>query len=317
MPLFHINAEVVGLLATLAAGSCLVLDDRFHRTNFWELMARRKVTWINAVPAVIARLEPGDDEVIPTGIRFVRSASAPLPVSTMERFEASTGIPVLETYGMTEASSQITANPLEGSRKPGSVGVPVGVELRIVADRRSALFMPSPVGGGAVGQVEIRGPSVIAAYNDGIHRDRIDGDGWLQTGDVGHLDEDGFLYIDGRMDDVINRGGQKVFPREIEEAILADPDVVEVSVVAEDDPVLGQVPAAYLVLHGVKDSSDHDKARDAVAMIQHTLDSSLVRAKRPRSLHVVPRLPAGPTGKVRRHLLHDCNLRVIYQVECR
>jgi acyl-CoA synthetase (AMP-forming)/AMP-acid ligase II len=115
LPLFHINAEVVGLLASLVAGSCLVLDDRFHRTRFWALMADRRITWINAVPAIVSRLaDPRPDEVIPSRIRFIRSASAPLPVATATRFEANTGIPVVETYGMTEAASQITANPVSG-----------------------------------------------------------------------------------------------------------------------------------------------------------------------------------------------------------
>ncbi len=127
LPLFHINAEVVGLLSTLVAGSGLVLDDSFHRTAFWDLMGRRSITWINAVPAIISRLGAlGPDETIPSGIRFIRSASAPLPVATADRFEASTGIPVIETYGMTEAASQITAHPLGVPRRSGSVGVPVG-----------------------------------------------------------------------------------------------------------------------------------------------------------------------------------------------
>ena len=170
MPLFHINAEVVGLLASLAAGSCLVLDDRFHRTRFWELMAQRRITWINAVPAIISRLATPDfDEVIPSRIRFIRSASAPLPIATSTRFEANTGIPVVETYGMTEAASQITANPVTGVRKPGSVGLPVGVEVRVVAGRLGRRQSLRPGDGGNVGHVEIRGPSVIAAYAGDHH----------------------------------------------------------------------------------------------------------------------------------------------------
>ncbi len=125
----------MGLLSALVAGSCLVLDDRFHRTGFWELMGQRRVTWINAVPAIISRLaelRPGEN--VPAGIRFVRSASAPLPVATADRFEAATGLPIIETYGMTEAASQITAHPLSVPRRAGSVGLPVGVELRVVRD---------------------------------------------------------------------------------------------------------------------------------------------------------------------------------------
>lgn len=211
LPLFHINAEVVGLLATLVAGSTLVLDDRFHRTNFWNLMGERQITWINAVPAIISRLaDPGEDETVPERIRFIRSASAPLPVATSARFEANTGIPVLETYGMTEAASQITANPLSGPRKPGSVGLPVGVELRIVADGTSVA--DDRTEDSNIGHVEIRGPSVILTYEGKHHVDRIDAEGWLRTGDLGHFDGDGYLYLDARTDDVINRGGEKVFP---------------------------------------------------------------------------------------------------------
>jgi acyl-CoA synthetase (AMP-forming)/AMP-acid ligase II len=315
LPLFHINAEVVGLLATLVAGSSLILDDRFHRTNFWETMRNHHVTWINAVPAIIARLaEPDSDEIIPPTIRFIRSASAPLPATTMTRFEERTGIAVLETYGMTEAASQITANPLSGTRKPGSVGRPVGIELRIVPEVRPADSRPVAGGQEATGHVEIRGPSVITAYGGEEHRELIDADGWLRTGDLGHLDAEGYLHLDGRTDDVINRGGEKVFPREIEEAILADPGVAAVSVIGEPDPVLGQVPVAFLVLHGIGGASDRDMARHVVARIRRTLDSAFVRAKRPVALHVVLQLPVGATGKVQRRTLREHDVLVIYYV---
>jgi acyl-CoA synthetase (AMP-forming)/AMP-acid ligase II len=276
------------------------------------------VTWINAVPAIVSRLaESSAPEVIPTGIRFIRSASAPLPAETMTRFEARTGIPVLETYGMTEAASQITANPLTGPRKPGSVGLPVGVELRVVPDA-AATREPAP-GSPAVtaGHVEIRGPSVITAYGGDQHRDRINADGWLRTGDLGHLDEDGYLFLDGRTDDVINRGGEKFFPREIEEAILVEPAVAAVSVIGQDDPVLGQVPVAFLVLHGVDDVDDRDRARQLVDRIRVGLNATLVRTKRPVALHVVAQLPVGATGKVQRRSLREHSVSVIYSLGCR
>ena len=177
LPLFHINAEVVGLLASLVAGATVVLDDRFHRTAFWADMARHRVTWINAVPAIIARLVPlAAGEVVPAGIRFVRSASAPLPEPTRRRFEDATGLPIVETYGMTEAGSQITANPLDGPRKPGSVGRPVGVELRVVADDEVATGQATAAGSTGepvVGRVEIRGPGVIGAYAGTGYEDRV------------------------------------------------------------------------------------------------------------------------------------------------
>jgi oxalate---CoA ligase len=317
LPLFHINAEVVGLLSSLVAGSCLVLDDRFHRTRFWAVMAERRITWINAVPAIISRLATPDlDEVIPSRIRFIRSASAPLPVATSTRFEANTGIPVVETYGMTEAASQITANPVTGVRKPGSVGLPVGVEVRVVADESSTAERAP---GGSVGEVEIRGPSVIEAYAGHHHGDRFDAQGWLRTGDLGHFDEDGYLYLDSRTDDVINRGGEKVFPREIEELILTDADVDGVAVVGSPDHELGQVPVAYIVLRGFEDDADIDLdvAARVTARLRDRLGAALVRSKRPVSLRVVRALPAGATGKVRRRALRDSDLPAVYHLDCR
>ena len=316
LPLFHINAEVVGLLAALVAGSTLVLDDRFHRTNFWDLMNEHRITWINAVPAIISRLaDPGANETIPARIRFIRSASAPLPVATSARFEANTGIPVLETYGMTEAASQITANPLAGPRKPGSVGLPVGVELRIITDDTSVALTEEE--DSLVGHVEIRGPSVILSYEGQHHADRIDAEGWLRTGDLGHFDGDGYLYLDARTDDVINRGGEKVFPREIEEMVLVDPAVAAVAVVAAPDPELGQVPVAYLVVHGVEDAKGSALAEEVLVRISERLRATLVRSKRPISLNVVGALPSGATGKVQRRAFRDSNVAVISRLDCR
>jgi acyl-CoA synthetase (AMP-forming)/AMP-acid ligase II len=310
LPLFHINAEVVGLLATLTSGASLVLDDRFHRTDFWRRMAEHRITWINAVPAIVSRLcelRPG--EVIPPGIRFVRSASAPLPTGTLRTFEHATSIPVLETYGMTEAASQITANPVDGPRQPGSVGRPVGVELRIVASGIARAHQ--------TGQVEIRGPSVITAYGGGRHQDRFDADGWLRTGDLGHLDEDGYLYLDARVDDVINRGGEKVFPRDIEELLLFDPDIVAASVVGQPDPVFGQVPVAYLVLRPERAwTGDRASVEDVLERSRGRLDAALVRSKRPVSLRVVSELPTGATGKVQRRVLRDRAVAVTHRLDC-
>jgi oxalate---CoA ligase len=317
LPLFHINAEVVGLLSAMVAGSCLVLDDRFHRTGFWDVMARRGITWINAVPAIVSRLaDPGPDEAIPPGVRFIRSASAPLPVAAADRFEANTGIPVVETYGMTEAASQITAHPLSIPRRPGSVGVPVGVELRIV--RQS-----EPVGSRReapefhIGHIEIRGPSVVGGYVGDEHKDRFR-DGWLRTGDLGHRDADGFVYLDARTDDVINRGGEKVFPREIEEVISADPVVGSVAVVGRDDPELGQVPVAYVVLRtaeGVGDLQSAQSVEESAARIGRALEQGLVRTKRPVALHVVQDLPTGATGKIRRRSLDAADVLVLATFE--
>jgi oxalate---CoA ligase len=307
LPLFHINAEVVGLLASLVAGATVVLDDRFHRTAFWADMGRHRVTWINAVPAIIARLVPlAAGEIVPTGIRFVRSASAPLPEPTRRRFEDATGLPIVETYGMTEAGSQITANPLDGPRKPGSAGRPIGVELRVVADDEVATGQATAAGstdGPVVGRVEIRGAGVISAYAGTGYEDRVDADGWLDTGDLGYLDEDGYLFLVGRADDVINRGGEKIFPREVEETILADPDVRAAVVVGWDHQVFGRVPVAFLVAEGVVGDDDRSRAEVIVDRLHGRCARDLSRPKRPVAFHVVQQLPAGTNGKIRRSMV--------------
>jgi acyl-CoA synthetase (AMP-forming)/AMP-acid ligase II len=308
LPLFHINAEVVGLLATLVAGATLVLDDRFHRTGFWDVMRQRRVTWINAVPAIVTLLaDVGPAEEVPSGIRFTRSASAPLPAHTMTTFEARTGIPVLETYGMTEAASQITANPLRGVRKPGSVGLPVGVDLRLTSDG----VVVDHGSAGTVGQVEIRGASVISRYGPPGSAHTGASEGWLPTGDLGYLDHDGYLFLVGRQDDVINRGGEKILPRPIEESLLADRGVAAVAVVGMNDAVLGQVPVAFVVV------AEQVQAAEVAERVRAHLTSTLVRHRRPAQVRVVAALPAGPNGKVRRRLLRSDPPPSIVCLECR
>jgi acyl-CoA synthetase (AMP-forming)/AMP-acid ligase II len=239
---------------------------------------------------------PDPGAAVARRIRFVRSASAPLAPAVRERFEARFGIGVLETYGMTEAASQITANPLRAAeRRPGSVGRPVGVELRIVEagadgpDRR-----PLPVG--HVGEVEIRGPSVSAASPGG----------WLATADLGRLDEDGFLYLAGRSDDVINRGGEKVYPGEVERVLLSDPRVVAAAVVARPDPIVGEEPVAFVVVAGTVDGPPPD---DVAADLSRRCEAALSRFKVPAQITVADTLPAGPTGKVRRAALRHSLLQ--------
>jgi acyl-CoA synthetase (AMP-forming)/AMP-acid ligase II len=296
LPLFHVNAEVVAVLGSLVSGGELVLDDRFHRTGFADLVTQRRITWVNAVPAILSILaaEPGH-EPLPAAVRFVRSASAPLPVPVLERFERRWAAPVVETYGMTEAASQITANPLD-ARRPGSVGLPVGVELRV-----------------RDGRVQIRGPGVIPGYADGEGAERFGADGWLDTGDVGRLDDDGYLYLSGRSGDAINRGGEKIFPREIEEVLRRHPGVRDAVVVPAPDSVLGEVPVAFVVpapsnlSRGSRGAEppvgpDADQLR---ADLGRLCDGELARSHRPAQLRLVASLPLGATGKVSRPALRE------------
>jgi acyl-CoA synthetase (AMP-forming)/AMP-acid ligase II len=217
----------------------------------------------------------------------------PLPPSVLWRFEEAFGIPVIETYGMTEAASMITAKPMDGPRKAGSAGLPVGTEVRVV---RPPSRRPGPAF--KVGRVQIRGRGVIREYAEGGRRGAIDPDGWLDTGDLGYLDEDGYLFLAGRSDDVINRGGEKIYPREIEDFLLAQPGVRFAVVVAVRDEVLGERPVAYVVPAG----AEIGEAR-IEEMLREACEAALPRPKRPTAFYLVPELPLGPTGKVVRRRL--------------
>jgi acyl-CoA synthetase (AMP-forming)/AMP-acid ligase II len=217
-------------------------------------------------------------------------------------FEETFGIPVIETYGMTEAASMITANPLDGPRKPGSAGLPAAAEVRIVeraedapANRPGERYWPCPPG--VIGRVQIRGPGVITGYAARPAR-AIDADGWLDTGDLGHIDRDGYLFLAGRADDVINRGGEKIYPREIEDFLLAQPGVRSAVVVAAHDEVLGERPVAY-VIPAIPEDDQLEKALHAAC------EAALPRPKRPDAFYLVRELPFGPTGKVTRRRLRE------------
>jgi oxalate---CoA ligase len=307
LPLWHINAEVVGLLATLVAGASLVLDERFHRTEFWHLIEEFEVTWINAVPAIISRLStPNDREVAPGRVRFVRSASAPLSPALFEQFEAVWGLPVVQTYGMTEAASQICSTPVDGARKAGSVGVAVGVDVRVVA--HGELVAP-----GVVGDVEIKGPTVITSYDSADYDDRFSRDGWLKTGDLGYFDDDAYLFLVGRDDDVINRGGEKIHPLEVE-LLLADvAGVSSIAVVASPDEVFGQVPIAFIQPQDESSLFSLVELAALVELVRRRSFEALTKAQRPTLVKVVRALPVHATGKIRRSLLRQGDVTVVYE----
>ena len=293
LPLFHINAQVVAVLATLVAGATLLTDRKFRRTAFWERMSGQDVTWINSVPAILTILADYPVPARPPRLRFIRSASAPLPAAVRDRIAARAGVPVVESYGMTEAASQITAMPLDGSGPAGSCGRPVGVGLQI----RDADGHPVPAG--TSGTVWLRGPGVIAGYVAGRAAERFDAHGWLNTGDLGTLDGQGFLFLAGRSDDVINRGGEMLYPREIEEVLMADPAVHDAVVVGRPSPILGQVPVAYVI--PAEEPTTAARLQDLLAELNERCAAELSRFKVPEAIYVVQDLPRAATGKVQRH----------------
>jgi acyl-CoA synthetase (AMP-forming)/AMP-acid ligase II len=300
LPLFHVNAQVMGLLANVVSGASLVVDRRFDVNAYWDRVEQWRPTWLNAVPAILASLAsaPAPREDVVRGIRFARSASAPLPEHTLRAFTEHTGIGVLETYGMTEAAGQITANPVEAAdRRIGSVGLPVGIGLSVLdQDGR-------PTAPGQEGMVALRGRQVVSHYldlsPDGPERTRPAraANGWLLTGDLGVRDEAGFVRLAGRADDVINRGGEKIHPLEIENVLLGHPAVRSAAVVGAPHERLGQVAVAFVTAHPGAHTED---------LARHLHDRcarELTRYKRPTTIEVTAELPTGPTGKVLRRAL--------------
>lgn len=296
LPLFHVNAQVVGLLSALVSGSTLVVDNRFHASDYWARVGEWRPTWLNTVPAMLATLAelapPSEREMC--RVRFARSASAPLRVDIESGFERHAGIGVLQTYGMTEVASQLTANPLdELMRRRGSVGLAVGVEVAVRDSSGRTLDA------GAPGMVHVRGDGVISSYlvaGDAAPeytRSARDSHGWLPTRDVGWFDDDGFLHLVGRADDAINRGGEKLYPVEIERVLTANPNVAAAVVIGAPNDRLGEVPLAYVVTRrSLGPAHEGDLARTCAA--------ELPPHKRPVEIRRLRSLPTGPTGKVLR-----------------
>ncbi len=304
LPFFHINAPVVSLCATLLAGACIVIAPRFSVQRFWEWVERERITWVSVVPTIVALLLTTEKPLfLPGTLRFARSASAPLPLARHRAFEERFGIPLIETYGLSEAASQVTASPLPpAQRKHGSVGIPTGVELRICAplpgtcdvgdiDETSPRELPCDT----VGEICVRGPNVIAGYEGDASASSFV-DGWFRTGDLGYLDADGYLYITGRLREVINRGGEKIAPREIEELLLAHPAVSDAAVVGEPHPLYGQRVVAYITPHASWDALVERQLRDYCA---HHLSAYKV----PETFYSVPALPRNGNGKLNRQAL--------------
>lgn len=292
MPLFHIHGLVGALLASLAAGAQVVCTPGFDTPHFLAWLHTCRPTWYTAVPtmhhAILKRAATNLEAVNGARLRLIRSASAPLPPQVMAALERTFGVPVIEAYAMTEAAHQIACNPLPPCiRKPGSVGLAAGPEVAIMAEGGKALLPP-----GQVGEVVVRGANIMAGYvNNPAANARSFVAGWFRTGDQGQLDVDGYLTLTGRLKEIINRGGEKISPREVDEALLNHPDVAQALAFALPDVELGEDVAAAVVL-SVPGVTESDLRR---FVAQH-----LAYFKVPRRIVFVEEIPKGPTGKPQR-----------------
>jgi acyl-CoA synthetase (AMP-forming)/AMP-acid ligase II len=289
MPLFHVHGLIASALAQLAVGGSVVTPRRLTRRRYWQQVSTHGVTWVSASPTTHQELmEHGTApaSVSAPSFRFVRSCSSALSPGLMERLEKAYEVPVLEAYGMTEASHQMTSNPLPPrQRRPGSVGIPAGAEVRIVD--KTGRDVPA----GHMGEVAVRGPGLTPGYlNDPQANAESSFDGWFRTGDRGLLDE-GYLRLQGRIKELIIRGGENISPGEVEAVLKAHPAVADAVCFGIEDEKYGQVVGAAVVLKGEADRAE----------LRARCRASLADFKVPKVIHVVREIPRTPTGKVQRN----------------
>ena len=294
------------LLPALAARTSMVCTPGFSAPQFFAWMAEFHPTWYTAVPtihqAILARAALHRDIIARCPLRFIRSAAASLPRQIMTELESMFHAPVIESYGMTEASSHVTCNPLPPRvRKPGSVGVTIGPEVAIMDEMGTVL--PA----GEIGEIVVRGASIMHGYENNLmaNRDAFT-HGWFRTGDQGYLEADGYLCITGRFKEIINRGGEKIAPWEVDEVLMDHPAVAQAVTYAVPHAQLGEDIAAAVVLRQGATATDSHIRRFAATRLAHF--------KVPNHIHIVKDIPKGPMGKPQRiGLAEKLNLTVSNQ----
>lgn len=290
MPLFHIHGLVGCLLSTLASGGTLVCPNGFNALVFWQLVDSFKPTWYSAAPTmhqmILARATRNQEIVKANRFRFIRSSSAPLPLVVIEEMEATLNAPLLESYSMTEAAHMMTTNPLPPKvRQPGSVGYGFGVEVSIMDEAGNLLPQ------GSLGEVAIKGANAIDGYENNPEANaKAFVNGWFRTGDQGKLDRDGYLHLTGRIKELINRGGEKISPLEIDNVLLRHPAVAEALAFAVPHKSLGEDIHAAVVLKDVATETD----------LKAFCANVLADFKVPKQIHILDQLPRGATGKLQR-----------------
>ena len=293
MPLLHIHGLVAGLLAPLSAGGCVVCSKGFNALKFFGWMTEVRPTWYSAVPtmhqAILGRAAKNAEVIKSNPLRFIRSSSSSIPPQVIREIEDIFGCPLIESYGMTEASHQMASNPLPpGVRRPGSVGLPAGPEVAI-ADENGRRLKP-----GETGEIVIRGANVMNGYinNEKANAEAFTSEGFFRTGDQGVMDHDGYITITGRLKEIINRGGEKVSPREIDEVLMDHPCVAQCVCFAVPHAKLGEDIAVAIVLREAM-TADERSIKDFCA-------NRLARFKVPETVIFLEEIPKGATGKLQR-----------------
>lgn len=292
MPLFHIHGLIGALLSSLAGGGSIVCSEGFVASQFLAALHHYRPTWYTAVPtmhqAIVARAQVEPARCAATSLRLIRSSSAALPPQVATALETLFGVPVIEAYGMTEAAHQMCSNPLPpAARKFGSVGLPAGPEVAVMNASGQLLAR------GQTGEIVIRGANVTPGYENNPEANHTTFcDGWFRTGDLGKVDADGYVFLAGRIKEIINRGGEKISPREVEEALLDHPAVASAVAFAMPDARLGEEIAAAIVLRPQATVTEQALMQFAAGRVADF--------KVPRRIVFVAEIPKGPTGKIQR-----------------
>lgn len=292
MPLFHIHGLIAALVSSMAAGASVICSGGYDDDHFFDWIDKLRPTWYTAVPtihqAILTRAADSRDIIERVPLRFIRSSSAALPPNVMSELESTFNTPVIEAYGMTESAHQIASNPLPPeSRKVRSVGRAAGPEVAIM-DESGEL-----VSQGDIGEIVIRGPNVTQGYEQNIQANETSFvHGWFRTGDQGMIDQDDYLYITGRLKEIINRGGEKVSPREIDEVLLEHSEISQAVTFAIPHPTLGEDVVAAVVLRNQSRLREPD--------IRELAFSRLAGFKVPSQILIVDEIPKGATGKIQR-----------------
>lgn len=290
MPLFHMNAVMVTTIAAMYAGGGSVVSPRFSASRFWQTISDYEVTSFGSVATMLSMLLATYPEGVPANLRreqlrFALCGSAPVPAEVLRRFEETFDCLVIEGYGLSESTVRATFNPPDARRRPGSCGQSIGCEIKIFDEHERE------VAAGAPGEIVLRGANIFKGYydNEAATAEAFRG-GWFHTGDVGYADADGFYYIVDRMSDMIIRGGENIYPREIDELLYKHPAVAAAATIGVPDNLYGEEVAAFVVLKA-------GCAASAEELIEHCR-AHLADFKCPKTINFLAELPKGPTGKV-------------------